>query len=79
LAEILDKKESITVEESLILQSFEIASIVSFLEKKGLLKREEIIEEIRRLRNQWQKWTLLNVSIRTNIDGNYNIIGNKKI
>ena len=79
MAEILDKKESITVEESLILQSFEIASIVSFLEKKGLLKREEIIEEIRRLRNQWQKWTLLNVSIRTNIDGNYNIIGNKKI
>jgi hypothetical protein len=79
VAEILDKKESITVEESLILQSFEIASIVSFLEKKGLLKREEIIEEIRRLRNQWQKWTLLNVSIRTNIDGNYNIIGNKKI
>jgi hypothetical protein len=79
LAEILDKKESITVEESLILQSFEIATIVSFLEKKGLLKREEIIEEIRRLRKQWQKWTLLNVSIRTNIDGNYNIIGNKKI
>ena len=79
MAEILDKKESITVEESLILQSFEIASIVSFLEKKGLLKREEIIEEIRRLRKQWQKWTLLNVSIRTNIDGNYNIIGNKKI
>jgi len=79
VAEILDKKESITVEESLILQSFEIATIVSFLEKKGLLKREEIIEEIRRLRNQWQKWTLLNVSIRTNIDGNYNIIGNKKI
>lgn len=79
MAEILDKKESITVEESLILQSFEIATIVSFLEKKGLLKREEIIEEIRRLRKQWQKWTLLNVSIRTNIDGNYNIIGNKKI
>lgn len=65
MAEILDKKESITVEESLILQSFEIATITSLLEKKGLLKREEIIEEIMRLRKQWQKWTLLNVSIRT--------------
>jgi hypothetical protein len=52
LAEILDKKESITVEELLISQSYEIATIVSLLEKKGLLKREEIIEEIRRLRKQ---------------------------
>jgi hypothetical protein len=50
MAEQLDKKESVSVEELLISQSYEIAAIVSLLEKKGLLTREEIIEEIKKLR-----------------------------
>lgn len=51
MAEQLDKKETVTVEELLISQSHEIAAIVSLLEKMGLLTKDEIIEEIRRLRN----------------------------
>ena len=50
MAEQLDKKETVTVEELIISQSYEIAAIVSLLEKKGLLTREEIMEEIRGLR-----------------------------
>ena len=50
MAEKLDKKETVSVEELLISQSYEIGAIVSLLEKKCLLTREEIIEEIKRLR-----------------------------
>lgn len=48
----LDKKETVTVEELLISQSYEIAAIETLLEKKGLLTKDEILEEIRRLRRQ---------------------------
>jgi len=50
MANKLPNKESVTVEELLISQSYEIAALVSVLEKKGLLTREEIIEEIKMLR-----------------------------
>jgi hypothetical protein len=50
MAEQLDKKETVTVEELVVSQSYEIAAIVSLLEKKRLLTKEEIIEEIRRLK-----------------------------
>jgi hypothetical protein len=50
MAEKLDSKEAVTLEELAISNSFEIAAIVSVLEKKGLLTRQEIIEEIQKLR-----------------------------
>jgi hypothetical protein len=52
MAEKLDPKETVTLEESAISNSFEIAAIISVLERKGLLSRHEIIEEIQRLRKQ---------------------------
>jgi hypothetical protein len=44
------KKETISVEDVVVSQSYEIAAILSVLEKKGLRTREEVIEEIKRLR-----------------------------
>ena len=50
MAEKLDQTETVTLEELAISNSFEIAAIISVLERKGLLSRHEIIEEIPRLR-----------------------------
>jgi hypothetical protein len=52
MGEKLDRKDAVTLEELAISQSYEIAAIVSLLEKKGLLTREEIIEEIGRLKEK---------------------------
>ena len=50
MANKLPNEETVTVEEAIISQSYEIAALVSVLEKKGLLTRQEIIEEIKKLR-----------------------------
>lgn len=50
MAKQLGKEESLTLEELAISNSFEIAALVSVLERKGLLTREEVIEEIKRMR-----------------------------
>jgi hypothetical protein len=46
MAKQLEKEESLTLEELAVSNSYEIAALVSVLERKGLLTREEIIEEI---------------------------------
>lgn len=38
MAEKLDKEEAVTLEEVVVSQSYEIAALVSLLEKKGLAK-----------------------------------------
>lgn len=45
-------EEVVTFEELAISNSFEIAALVSILERKGLLTREEVVAEIGRLRVQ---------------------------
>lgn len=50
MAEKLGRKETVTVEELALSNSFEIAALVAVLERKGLLTKEEIIEEIKRIR-----------------------------
>jgi len=51
MANKLSEKESVTVEELLISQSFEMAALVTLLERKGILTRSEIIEVIKELRS----------------------------
>jgi len=50
MAEKNEPKETLTLEELAISNSFEIAALVSVLERKGLLTRKEVIEEIKRMR-----------------------------
>ena len=52
MAEQLDSGESITLEELALSNSFEIAALVAVLERKGLLTRDEVIAEIRILRDR---------------------------
>ena len=49
MANKLDKEQSVTVEEVIVSQSYEIAALVTLLERKGILTRKEIIAEIKRL------------------------------
>lgn len=50
MANNLPKEETVTVEEAIISQSYEIAALVSVLERKGILSREEILAEIKNMR-----------------------------
>lgn len=50
MAEMLAPKETVTIEEMTISNSYEIAALVAVLEQKGLLTREEVIEEIKQMR-----------------------------
>lgn len=52
MARQLPAEETVTVEELTLSNSFEIAALVSVLEKKGLLTRNEVISEIGKLREQ---------------------------
>jgi len=52
MAEKLERKETVTVEEVAYSNSFEIAALVSVLERKGILTSEEIIEEIKTMRKK---------------------------
>ena len=52
MAEKLERKETVTVEELSLSNSFEIAALVSVLERKGILTSEEIIEEIKIMRKK---------------------------
>lgn len=50
MADKLNPKETVTIEELIISNSYEIAALVSVLERKGLLTSEEVIEEIKQMR-----------------------------
>lgn len=52
MASQLPKEDTVTIEEAVISQSYEIAAIVNVLEKKGILTKTEILDEIRRLKPQ---------------------------
>lgn len=50
MADKLDQNEAVTIEELTFSNSYEIADLVSVLERKGLLTREEVIEGIKQMR-----------------------------
>lgn len=50
MAEKLNPEEIVTIGELAVSNSYEIAALVSVLERKGLLTKEEVIEEIKRMR-----------------------------
>jgi len=50
MANKLDNNQTATLGEVVVSQSYEIAALVNLLERKGILTKEEIIEEIKSLR-----------------------------
>ena len=50
MAESLPKEETVTIEELVVSHAFEMAALVSLLEKKGILNQQEMLSEIKRMR-----------------------------
>lgn len=57
MSEKLDPKETATFEEVLMSNVFTQEALISLLEKKGIITRNELLEEIKRLRREHQKIT----------------------
>ncbi len=52
MADKLDNKEIVTFEELLMSNVIEQEALINLLERKGLIKKAELMEEIKRLRKQ---------------------------
>lgn len=50
MATQLPKEETVTVQELIVSHAYEMAALITILEKKGILNRSEIIEEIKALK-----------------------------
>jgi transketolase N-terminal domain/subunit len=51
MAEQLPQEQTVTMDELVLSHSYEMLALITVLEKKGILSRDEIIEEIENLRN----------------------------
>lgn len=50
MAEKMDKKQTVSAEELLISNIYEQEALVNVLVRKGLITKEELIDEIKRLK-----------------------------
>lgn len=57
MAEKLPKKETVSFEELLVSNMFEQEALINLLEKKGLVSKKELLEEIKRLHDRQGKGT----------------------
>jgi hypothetical protein len=55
VAERLDPKEIVTFEELLVSNMFEQEALVNLLERKGLITKAELLEEIKALRKKQKR------------------------
>jgi len=55
MAEKLDPKEIVTVEEAIIVQAIECEALVNLLVKKGLIDKKDLLEEIKKLKEKYMK------------------------
>ena len=51
MAEQLGQDSTVTLEEVVVSHAFEMVALITLLEKKGILSRSELMEEIVRLRD----------------------------
>jgi hypothetical protein len=55
MAEKLDPKEIVSFEEILMSNVYTQEALINLLEAKGIIKKAELLQEIRRIRNQKTK------------------------
>ncbi len=55
MAEKLDMKEIVSFEELLMSNIYTQEALINLLETKGIIKKPELLQEIRRIRNQKAK------------------------
>lgn len=54
MADKLDSKKAATFEELLLSEVYTREALINLLEKKGLINKKELLEEIKRLRREQQ-------------------------
>ena len=52
MAEKLDRQETVSFEELLVGNTITQEALINLLEKKGLINKHELLEEIKRLKSQ---------------------------
>jgi hypothetical protein len=52
MAEKLGKEETVTVDELIASNSYELAAMFNILERKGLINKAEFLEEVKRLHRE---------------------------
>ncbi|WP_191965718.1 hypothetical protein [Oryzomonas sagensis] len=50
MAEKLDQQDTVSLEELVISNSFEITAMFNILERRGLITRGEFLEEVKRMK-----------------------------
>ncbi len=55
MAEQLNPKEVVTLEEMVIAQMFEQEVLINLLDRKGLIKKAEFLDEVKRLKEKAAK------------------------
>jgi hypothetical protein len=56
MAEPLDPKEIVSIEELTISNMYEIEALIEVLVKKGMVSKDDVLEEIKKMRGRKQRW-----------------------
>jgi hypothetical protein len=49
MAKMLDGRQAVPLEDVVLAQAFQLETLMNVLERQGLLKKAEVLEEIKRL------------------------------
>ncbi len=55
MAKATGRKDAVPLEEVVLAQAFELEALMNFLERRGLIPKAEVLEEIKRLRARASK------------------------
>ncbi len=50
MAEKLDPKELVTLQDLAVSSAYEVAALVAVLQRKGILTEQEVIDEVKRMK-----------------------------
>ena len=52
MAEILRGRQAVPLEDVVLAQAFQLEALINVLERQGVIKQAEVLEEIKRLREK---------------------------
>ena len=55
MGKILDRRQTVPLEDAVLAQAFQLEALMNVLEKHGLLKKAEVLEEIKALQAKTPK------------------------
>ena len=56
MAEPFDPKEVVSIEELAISNMYEIEALIEVLVRKGIVRKEEVLEEIKQMKEKREGW-----------------------